>query len=77
MRHFIAQREKLRSFLLELRVQQRDWVTEGTVRGLTAQPSSESGAHLHYSSGLDLETKILSLRSRRSFFLDIPFYRTH
>jgi hypothetical protein len=27
-------------------------------------------------SGLDLETKNLLLRSRRSFFLDIPFYRT-
>jgi hypothetical protein len=38
MGHFIAQREKLRSFLLGLRVQQGDWVTEGTVRGLTAQP---------------------------------------
>jgi len=27
-------------------------------------------------SGLDLETKNLLLQSRRSFFLDIPFYRT-
>jgi hypothetical protein len=29
-------------------------------------------------SGLDLETKnLLDLRSRKNFFLDIPFYRTH
>jgi hypothetical protein len=38
MGHFIAQREKLHSFLLGLQVQQGDWGTEDTVRGRTAQP---------------------------------------
>jgi hypothetical protein len=48
--------------------------------GMANQPeqdlSSESNCTLT-DSGLDLETKNpLGLRSRRSFFLDIPFYRT-
>jgi len=39
--------------------------------------SCESGGHT-YSSGLDLETNILSSSGRgRGFFLDISFYRTH
>jgi hypothetical protein len=42
MGHFISQPEKLHSFLLGLQVQQGDWVTEGTVRGLTASLASKS-----------------------------------
>src|SRR6266576_1928569 len=41
-----------------------------------AKPLERIGGHT-YSSGLYLETKSSRIRSRRSFFLDIPFYRTH
>jgi MFS transporter, DHA2 family, multidrug resistance protein len=42
MVHFIAEREKLHSFLLGLRVQQGNWVTDGTLRNLTAGIASKS-----------------------------------
>jgi DHA2 family multidrug resistance protein len=47
MGHFIAQREKLHSFLLGLQVQRGNWITDGTVRNLTwglAPKSSVLGA---------------------------------
>jgi DHA2 family multidrug resistance protein len=42
MVHFIAEREKLHSYLLGLQVQAGDWVTEQTLRGLTAGLSAKS-----------------------------------
>jgi MFS transporter, DHA2 family, multidrug resistance protein len=42
MAHFIAEREKLHSYLLGLQVQGGDWITEQTLRGLTAALSAKS-----------------------------------
>jgi MFS transporter, DHA2 family, multidrug resistance protein len=42
MGHFIAQREKLHSNLLGLQVQKGEWITDGTVHGLTAGLSAKS-----------------------------------
>jgi MFS transporter, DHA2 family, multidrug resistance protein len=42
MGHFIAQREKLHSNLLGLHVQSGDWITDGSIRGLTAGLYSKS-----------------------------------
>jgi DHA2 family multidrug resistance protein len=42
MVHFIAEREKLHSFLLGLQVQQGNWITDGTLRGLTAALATKS-----------------------------------
>ena len=42
MVHFIAEREKLHSYLLGLQVQGGDWITEQTLRGLTAALSAKS-----------------------------------
>jgi len=43
MGHFIAEREKLHSYLLGLRVQSGEWITESTVRHLAAGLASKSG----------------------------------
>jgi MFS transporter, DHA2 family, multidrug resistance protein len=42
MGHFIAEREQLHSFLLGLQVQRGDWVTDDTIRNLTAGLSGKS-----------------------------------
>jgi len=42
MGHFIAEREKLHSFLLGLQVQRGDWIADGTVRNLTAGLAAKS-----------------------------------
>ena len=42
MGHFIANQEKLHSFLLGLNVQSGEWVTEGTIRGLSAGLAAKS-----------------------------------
>ncbi len=42
MGHFIAEREKLHSFLLGLQVQRGDWVTDGTVHNLTLGLAAKS-----------------------------------
>ncbi len=42
MGHFIAQREKLHSNLLGLHVQSGNWITDGSIRGLTAGLYSKS-----------------------------------
>jgi DHA2 family multidrug resistance protein len=42
MGRFIAEREKLHSFLLGLQVQRGDWITEGTVHNLTLGLAAKS-----------------------------------
>ena len=42
MGHFIAQREKLHSNLLGLHVQAGNWITDGSIRGLTADVYAKS-----------------------------------
>ena len=42
MGHFIAEREKLHSYLLGLHVQSGAWITEGTLRGLAAGLGAKS-----------------------------------
>jgi DHA2 family multidrug resistance protein len=42
MGHYIATQEKLHSFLLGLQVQPGEWVTDGTLRGLTAGLAAKS-----------------------------------
>jgi DHA2 family multidrug resistance protein len=42
MGHFIAEREKLHSYLLGLQVQSGDWITEGTLRNLAAGLGAKS-----------------------------------
>jgi DHA2 family multidrug resistance protein len=42
MTHFIAEREKLHSNLLGLQVQAGDWITEGTIRNVTAGLAAKS-----------------------------------
>jgi ppGpp synthetase/RelA/SpoT-type nucleotidyltranferase len=55
----------------------REMKPKGMANKLNRKPLERIGRHA-YSSGLDLETKdLLGLRSMRSFFLDIPFYKTH
>src|ERR1700704_1505206 len=39
-------------------------------------PRANRGAHLQQWAG-SRDQNLLALRSRRNFFLDIPFYRTH
>ena len=46
MGHYIAQQEKLHSFLLGLHVQSGEWITDGTVRHLTAGFSAKSTGSL-------------------------------
>lgn len=50
MGHFIAEREKLHSFLVGLQVQSGDWITESTLRGLAASMAAKS-AGLAAASG--------------------------
>jgi MFS transporter, DHA2 family, multidrug resistance protein len=42
MTRFIAEREKLHSYLLGLQVQPGDWITDGTLRNLTAGLAAKS-----------------------------------
>jgi MFS transporter, DHA2 family, multidrug resistance protein len=42
MTHFIPEREKLHSYLLGLQVQPGDWISDGTLRNLTAGLASKS-----------------------------------
>ena len=42
MTRFIAEREKLHSYLLGLQVQPGDWITDGTLRSLTAGLAAKS-----------------------------------
>src|SRR5215470_16018654 len=46
MGHYIAEREKLHSFLLGLHVQSGEWITDGTVRHLAAGLSAKSSGSL-------------------------------
>jgi hypothetical protein len=59
------------------RVSQTRWHRHHQQRKLTRMDNkSQTSSGKPNQSGLDLE-KTISLRSRRKFFLDIPFYRTH
>jgi hypothetical protein len=54
----------------------RENETKGTEEQSREEPLERSRG-LSANSGLDIETKIFSATSRRrSFFVDIPFYRT-
>ena len=55
-----------------------DWRSRRRQRKPTGPPTTRTNLSIErIDSGLDLETKVLlDLRSRKNFFLDIPFYRT-
>jgi hypothetical protein len=46
----------------------------GTLQNMDNKPNFSEGAKLQWAGSRD---RNLGLRSRRSFLLDIPFYRTH
>src|SRR2546428_9390556 len=66
-----------RKFFLDIPFYRTRWHRHHQQRKLTRMDNkSQTSSGKPNQSGLDLE-KTISLRSRRKFFLDIPFYRTH
>ena len=71
MGHFIAEREKLHSFLLGLQVQRGDWVTDGTLRGLAAGLAAKSsGAVAASGRALGIVDSKLRLQAYALTYID-------
>jgi DHA2 family multidrug resistance protein len=71
MGHFIAEREKVHSFLLGLHAQAGDWVTDGTLRGLAAGLSAKSsGAAAATGRALGILDSKLRLQAYALTYID-------
>ena len=71
MGHFIAEREKLHSFLEGLQVQRGDWVTDATLRGLAAGLAAKSsGAAAASGRALDIIDAKLRLQAYALTYID-------
>jgi DHA2 family multidrug resistance protein len=71
MGHFIAEREKLHSYLLGLKVQSGDWITEGTVQHLAAGLAPKStGLEAATGRALSIIDAKLRLQAYSLTFID-------
>lgn len=71
MGHYIAQQEKVHSFLLGLHVQSGQWITDGTVQHLAAGLSAESsGVMAATGRALDIVNARLRLQAYSLTFID-------
>ena len=71
MGHFIAEREKVHSFLLGLHAQSGGWITDGTLRGLAAGLSAKSsGAAAATGRALGIIDAKLRLQSYALTYID-------
>jgi DHA2 family multidrug resistance protein len=71
MGHYIAEQEKVHSFLLGLHVQSGEWITDGTVRHLAAGLSAKSSGTLAATGrALDIINAKLRLQAYSLTFID-------
>jgi DHA2 family multidrug resistance protein len=71
MGHFIAEQEKVHSFLLGLHVQSGQWITDGTLRHLAAGLSAKSSGTLDAAGrALDIINAKLRLQAYSLTFID-------